>query len=476
MSKVYLAADFGGGSGRVIAGWLQDGKLVMEEVHRFGNRQVRLGNHVHWDFPALFEDMKVGLKKAAAKGYEVESIGVDTWGVDFGLIDRDGQLIGNPVCYRDARTAGMTEKLFETLSPTEHYATTGIQVMEINTLAQLLSIKGTAQLESAEHLLFMPDLFSYFLTGKANNEYCIASTSELLDAKRRDWSWETIEALGLPKHIFGEIVMPGTVRGELRKDIAEETGLGDVKVIAVGSHDTASAVAAVPAIEGDGPVAFLSSGTWSLLGLELPEPILTEEARKAEFTNEGGVGGRIRFLQNITGLWIMQRLMAEWKERGEEQTFAELLPAAEQAVINAYIPVADAAFMNPASMEQAICDYCKLTSQSVPQTKAEITRCVLQSLAAKYKEAIEGVNPMLPQSLSRLHIIGGGSQNALLNQLTANALGVPVWEGPVEATAMGNILVQAMAAGEVSDIEALRSIVRSSVTPRIFEPQTDNDK
>lgn len=470
MSKVYLAADFGGGSGRVIAGWLEDGKLTMEEIHRFGNRQVRLGNHVYWDFPALFEDMKAGLKKAASKGYEVESIGVDTWGVDFGLIDRDGQLLGNPVCYRDARTAGMTEKLFETLNPTEHYATTGIQVMEINTLAQLLSIKGTAQLEAAEHLLFMPDLFSYFLTGKATNEYCIASTSELLDAKRREWSWETIEALGLPKRIFGDIVMPGTVRGELRKDIAEETGLKDVKVIAVGSHDTASAVAAVPAIEGDGPVAFLSSGTWSLLGIELPEPILTEEARQAEFTNEGGVGGRIRFLQNITGLWILQRLMAEWKERGEEQTFGELLPAAAQASISSIIPVADATFTNPPSMEKAISDYCRQSNQPVPQTKGEFVRCLFQSLAKKYKDAIEGVNGLLPESLKRLHIIGGGSQNGLLNQFTADALGIPVWAGPVEATAMGNILVQAMAAGEVADLAELREVVRRSVTPKVFEP------
>ncbi len=471
MSKVYLAADFGGGSGRVIAGWLDEGKLTMEEVHRFGNRQVRLGDHVYWDFPALFEDMKAGLKKAASKGYSVESIGVDTWGVDFGLIDRDGQLIGNPVCYRDERTAGMTEKLFACLNPTEHYATTGIQVMEINTLAQLLSIKGTAQLESAQRLLFMPDLFSYFLTGTANNEYCIASTSELLDARRRDWSWETIEALGLPKHIFGEIVMPGTVRGQLRDEIAQETGLGKVKVIAVGSHDTASAVAAVPAMEGDGATAFLSSGTWSLLGFELAEPILSEEARKAEFTNEGGVGGRIRFLQNITGLWIMQRLMAEWKERGEEQSFAQILPAAEKAQITSLIPVADAAFMNPASMEKAICDYCAESQQQVPQTKAETVRCVLRSLASKYREAFDGVEKILPQKPSRLHIIGGGSQNNLLNQLTADALGIPVWAGPVEATAMGNILVQAMAAGEIADMSELREVVRRSVTPKIFEPR-----
>ena len=471
MNKVYLAADFGGGSGRVIAGWLEDGQLKMEEVHRFGNRQVRLGDHVYWDFPALFEDMKAGLKKAAAKGYKVESIGVDTWGVDFGLIDRDGQLIGNPVCYRDARTAGMVEEMFKTLNPTEHYATTGIQVMEINTLPQLLSIKGTAQLESAQHLLFMPDLFSYFLTGNATNEYCIASTSDLLDAKKREWSLETIKALGLPEHIFGKIVMPGTVRGTLRADIAEETGLGEVKVVAVGSHDTASAVAAVPAVEGDGTMAFLSSGTWSLLGVELPEPILTEEARKAEFTNEGGVGGRIRFLQNITGLWILQRLMAEWKERGEEQSFGQLLPEAEKACIDSIIPVADAAFMNPASMEKAICEYCQQSGQQVPSTKGELTRCLLQSLATKYKEAISGVNNLLPEPLKRLHIIGGGSQNELLNQLTANALGVPVWAGPVEATAMGNILVQAMAAGEVADLAALRQVVRNSVTPKVFEPK-----
>ena len=472
MSKnVYLAADFGGGSGRVIAGWLDQGRIVMEEVHRFGNRQVRLGDHVYWDFPALFEDMKAGLKKAAAKGYNVKSIGIDTWGVDFGLIDRDGQLLGNPVCYRDARTAGIPEQVAKIIDPTSHYATTGIQVMEINTLSQLYSMKGSAQLDAAAHLLFMPDLFSYFLTGTINNEYCIASTSELLDAQKRDWSWDTIEALGLPKHIFGPIVMPGTVRGKLRADIAEETGLGEVEVVAVGSHDTASAVAAVPAEEDGSLVAFLSSGTWSLLGVELAEPVLTEEARLAEFTNEGGVEGRIRFLQNITGLWILQRLMSEWKEQGEEQTFGELLPAAERAEITSLIPVADAAFMNPASMEQAICDYCEKTQQPVPTSKAEMTRCVLQSLAKKYQEAIAGANPLLPAPISKLHIIGGGSQNALLNQLTADALGVPVWAGPVEATAMGNILVQAQAAGEVKDIADLRSVVRNSVKPNIFEPK-----
>lgn len=469
MENVYLAADFGGGSGRVIAGWIEDGCLVMDEVHRFGNRQVRLGDHIFWDFPALFEDMKAGLKAAASKGYKVRSIGVDTWGVDFGLIDSDGQLLGNPVCYRDDRTAGLADEVFRSIDAKEHYGITGIQVMEINTLFQLYSMKGSAQLNAAKQLLFMPDLFSYFLTGVANNEYTIASTSELLDARKRDWSWETIRALGLPEHIFGKIVMPGCVRGKLRGDIAEETGLGDVDVVAVGSHDTASAVVAVPA-SGDAPVAFLSSGTWSLLGVELPEPILSEEARIAEFTNEGGVGGKIRFLQNITGLWILQRLMAEWKERGEEVAYDEIVPAAAESCFSSIIPVADAAFMNPHSMEKAICDYCVATSQPVPQSKAEFARCVFLSLAEKYRDAIAGVNTLLPTPLERLHIIGGGSQNALLNQLTADALGIPVWAGPVEATAMGNILVQAMAAGEVADVAELRDVVRRSVVPRIFEP------
>lgn len=448
--KVYLAADFGGGSGRLIAGWFEGEHLCIEEVHRFGNRQVRLGDRLYWDFPALFEDLKDGLKRAAAKGYDVESIGIDTWGVDFGLIDRDGCLLGNPVCYRDSRTKGVLDEVFKTLDASDHYATTGIQVMEINTLAQLVSMKGSAQLEAAHRLLFMPDLFSYFLTGVANNEYCIASTSELLDARSRNWSWETIRALGLPEHIFGEIVMPGTVRGYLREDIAHETGLGRVKVVAVASHDTASAVAAVPGLLSDGkeqgPAAFLSSGTWSLLGVLLPQPILTEEARLTSFTNEGGVDGSIRFLQNITGLWLLQRLMAEWAEQGDKQSFDVLLPAAEAACIDALIPVADEAFMNPPSMEEAIKAYCRESGQAVPQTKAELTRCVLQSLAEKYREAIAHLNTLLPRPVSRLHIIGGGSQNQLLNRLTAEATGLEVVAGPVEATAMGNILVQAEAA------------------------------
>ena len=463
----YLAIDFGGGSGRVIAGTITDEKgekkLTMQLVHRFQNRQVRLGNHVYWDFPALFEDMKTGLKKAAQLGLKVSGIAIDTWGVDFGFIDRDGNLVGNPVCYRDARTNGMAERFFADVDRTAHYAVNGTQVMEINTLFQLLSLKlaDSPQLQIADKMLFTPDLFSYFLTGEANTEYTIASTSEMLDARKRDWDWQLIDSLGLPRHLFCPIVMPGTVRGRLRKDIAEETGLGEIDVIAVGSHDTASAVAAVPATDDEQPVAFISSGTWSLLGVEINEPILTEEARRAEFTNEGGIGGKITFLQNITGLWFIQRLMAEWKEEGDEQQYDILLPAAEKAVIDTVIPVDDAAFQNPPSMQQAIIDYCNAHNLTAPTSKAETTRVVLQSLAAKYAEATSALNAMLPSPIKKLHIIGGGSQNKLLNRLTEEALGVPVEAGPVEATGIGNILTQALAKGEVSDIAEMRRIVKA---------------
>ena len=469
--STYLAADFGGGSGRIMAGTLTEGKLKLEEVYRFANRQIKLGNCVYWDFLSLFEEMKNGLRVAARKGYEVKSMAIDTWGVDFGLIDKDGKLLGNPVCYRDSRTDGIPERVFKQIDQTVHYAEIGIQVMPINTLFQLYSMKQNqdAQLEVARQLLFMPDLFSYFLTGVANNEYCIASTSELLNAKSRNWSFDTIHSLGLPEHLFGKIILPGTIRGTLKEDIARETGLGAVDVIAVGSHDTASAVAAVPAAES--PIAFLSSGTWSLLGVEVDEPILTEEARKAQFTNEGGVDGKIRFLQNITGLWILQRLMSEWKACGEEQDYDIIIPQAAEAEIDTIIPVDDTIFMNPENMENALIHYCRNHALQIPQNKAETVRCVLQSLAFRYRLAVEQLNRCLPAPIRQLNIIGGGSQNKLLNQLTADELGIPVYAGPVEATAMGNILTQAMAKGEIADLRELREIVTRSVTPQVYYPK-----
>lgn len=465
----YLAIDFGGGSGRVLAGTITNEggakSLTLQLVHRFANRQVRLGSHVYWDFPALFADMKTGLKKASALGMHVSGIAIDTWGVDFGLVDRDGNLVGNPVCYRDARTEGMADAFFAGVDRTAHYAVNGTQVMDINTLFQLLSMKRShsPQLDIADRLLFTPDLFSFFLTGEANTEYTIASTSELLNASTRDWDWTLIDRLGLKRSLFCPIVMPGNVRGRLRPDIAEETGLGEVDVIAVGSHDTASAVAAVPAEADESPVAFISSGTWSLLGVELDAPILTDEARRAEFTNEGGVGGKITFLQNITGLWFLQRLMEEWREQGDEQQYDPLLAAAAQVHIDTVIPVDDASFQNPQSMERAIRRYCEAHSLTPPATKAETTRVVLQSLAAKYADATRSLNTMIPSPVKKLHIIGGGSQNRLLNRLTAEALGIPVEAGPVEATGIGNILTQALAKGEVESVAEMRSIVRQSL-------------
>lgn len=430
---IHLACDFGGGSGRVIAGWLENGAVRIEEVHRFENIPIRQGKNLCWDLPTLLREMKQGLRKAAEKyGSQIVSIGIDTWGVDFGIIDRKGHLLGLPVCYRDARTKGLPERYFSTRDRHAHYAHNGTQVMEINTLYQLLAMKKEASLPSEATLLFMPDLFSYYLTGTANNEYTIASTSQLLNARTRQWDWELIEDAGLPKSLFQEIVMPGTERGCIRPEIAEETGLAPtVKVIAVASHDTASAVMSIPAF--DEPTVYISSGTWSLLGVTLDEPILTPQACDAGFTNEGGAGGSITFLSNITGLWILQRLAQEW----QTNDWAWMTAEARKVENAPLIDVDDPAFTAPESMQQAI-------NQAVGKdlTKGETVRCVLESLVKRYAAAIRDLNAMLPEPVQRLHIIGGGSQNTLLNELTAQATGLTVTTGDVEATAVGNIMAQ----------------------------------
>ncbi len=460
--NVYLAIDFGGGSGRVMAATIQNKQMKFEEIHRFQNRQVKLGNHLYWDFLSLFEEMKQGIRMAIIKGYKVKSIGIDTWGVDFGLIDAQGNLLGNPVCYRDQRTDGLPEELFAN-DAAAHYAEAGIQMMSINSLFQLYSLKKSndAALQVADKLLFMPDLFSYFLTGEANVEYSIASTSELLDAKTKDWNWSLIDKLGFSRHLFGTILMPGTTRGKIKKEICEELGIDyDVEVIAVGSHDTASAVYAVPyATEDHSQTAFLSSGTWSLLGIELDQPILTEEARIAGFTNEGAVGGKIRFLQNITGLWILQRLMAEWKKEDMNIDYQYLMTEADKVGDFSVIDVDNNIFQNPLNMQQAIVDYCKEHQLQIPQTQGEFVRCVLQSLAARYKKAVINLNSLLPKPVEKLHIIGGGSRNWLLNRLTEEALGIPVEAGPVEATTIGNILVQAIASNDINNKNEVETII-----------------
>ena len=471
-SKTYLAVDFGGGSGRVMAGEVNNGTLTLNEVHRFGNRQIYLGNHVYWDFPALFQDMKDGLRKAAQQYSNIVSIGIDTWGVDFALVDKQGNLLGNPVCYRDKRTDKMPERFFEKANVSEHYALTGTQVMPINTLFQLLSMKFAAdvRLDCAEHLLFMPDLFSFYLTGVANSEYSIASTSEMLNARKKNWDDALISGLELNRKLFCDIVMPGEVRGRLKEDVARELGLTDTAVVAVGSHDTASAVMAVPTPKGEN-AAWLSSGTWSLLGVSLSEPILSEEARLANFTNEGGADGGICFLRNITGLWILQQLIKEWSERGETTDYAILIEEAEKAASIGLIDVDAEDFQAPKSMENAIAEYSEKHFGITPNGRGEIVRLVLESLAATYAKAIAGLNALLPNPLEKLYIIGGGSKNGLLNQLTANATGIPVEAGPVEATAIGNILVQAKAMGDVSSDDELNDIVRRSATTTTYLPE-----
>lgn len=445
MKEACLAIDFGGGSGRVIAGYFSEDRLQLDTVYRFSNRQVRMGRHIYWDFLSLFEDMKVGIRMAVEKGYVLKSIGIDTWGVDFGLIDKQGNLLGNPVCYRDSRTEGIPEEIFSKVDAKVHYAESGTQVMAINTLFQLYAMQkeDNSLLKVADKLLFMPDLFSYYLTGVANNEYSIASTSELLDAKARTWNFRLIHELGLPEHLFGEIVMPGTSRGFLKQEIKEQIGIDyEVEVVAVASHDTASAASVVPSSVDGKKVAFLSSGTWSLLGVMNSEPILTEEARLAGFTNEGGVDGKICFLQNITGLWILQKLMQEWKKDGKEVAYATLLSAAESAETDALIDVDDATFQCPLSMVEAISAYCVSHRQIPPSTQGEFVKCVLRSLALRYKVGVEALNRLLPEPVAKLYIIGGGSQNNYLNRLTEEAIGIPVEAGPVESTAIGNIMQQ----------------------------------
>ena len=436
--KRYIAADFGAGSGRVIVGTPSAEGIQLEEIHRFENNQKMIDGHLRWDFNALFNELKTGLKKAFAKyGDEIESIGIDTWGVDYGLLDKDGKLISTPVCYRDDRTKGMLELAFQKLPKEEFFQHAANQFMEINTAFQLLS--GVSELESAERLLFMPDLFNYFLTGKCCNEFTISSTSQLLNSLTHQWDDVIFDRLGLPKRLMQEIVYPGTVIGRLTDELAEELG-GNANVIAVGSHDTASAVASISDAGDDW--AFISSGTWSLMGTPTKEPIISQEAFDAAFTNEGMTDGRIRFLKNITGLWLIQQLVKEWEQEGYKCDYSELVKEAEQSTLSSYFDVDDACFMNPEKMSEAIITYLKERNENVPVTKGDFMRCICISLAKKYAEVKAQMEGCTNKKINKIYIVGGGSRNQLLNRLTAEFTGCEVVKGEVEATAMGNILVQ----------------------------------
>ena len=438
--KRYIAADFGAGSGRVIVGsWLAaTNEIQLEEIHRFENNQKMIDGHLRWDFYALFNELKTGLKKAFAKyGNEIESIGIDTWGVDYGLLDKDGKLISTPVCYRDDRTKGMLELAFQKLPKEEFFQHAANQFMEINTAFQLLS--SVSELQSAEKLLFMPDLFNYFLTGKCCNEFTISSTSQLLNSLTHQWDDVIFDRLGLPKRLMQDIVYPGTVIGRLTDELAEEVG-GNANVVAVGSHDTASAVASISDASDDW--AFISSGTWSLMGTPTKEPIISQEAFDAAFTNEGMTDGRIRFLKNITGLWLIQQLVKEWEQEGYKCDYSDLVKEAEQSTLSSYFDVDDASFMNPEKMSEAIVAYLKERNENVPVTKGDFMRCICISLAKKYAEVKAQMEGCTNKKINKIYIVGGGSRNQLLNRLTAEFTGCEVVRGEVEATAMGNILVQ----------------------------------
>lgn len=467
-----LAFDFGASSGRGMLGQFDGKKIILEELHRFSNDPVELCGHFYWDTVRLFWEIKQGLLKYAnsQKG-TLSGIGIDTWGVDFGLLGASGELLGMPYHYRDSRTENMFDEAFARMPKEEIFKRTGIAFQKFNTLYQLLAMKirGDAALEKAETLLFMPDLFAYFLTGVKGTEFTEATTSQLLDPKTRNWSFELIRAMDLPEKIFTPIQQPGVLRGKILPTISEELGIGQIPVIAVATHDTGSAVAAVPAIEGD--YAYISSGTWSLMGVEVDNPIINEKTLGWNYTNEGSVEGKYRMLKNIMGLWIVQECKREWDRRSDSYSFGELMQMAEAspAFICSIDPDHDS-FYSPGNMPEKVQNFCASTGQKVPQTKGEIIRCVYESLAMKYRLTMEGLEEILGKPLPVLHIVGGGTQNRLLNQFTSNAIHRPVICGPIEATAIGNLMIQAMALGEVRNVREIREIVKNSFPTEDYMP------
>ena len=469
-----LGFDFGASSGRAMLGVFDGEKIEIEEIHRFSNDPVMLCGRFVWDIPRLVYEMKQALLKLSRTGVHVDAIGIDTWGVDYGMLDKNGNLLGLPVHYRDDRTLGMREKVREVVPDEELFARTGIAYNQFNTIYQLYAMKleGDPVLDGAVDMLFMPDLLAYFLTGKKGTEYTMASTSQMLNPYTRDWDRELLEKLGIPTNFLGEVKLPGTVRGTLLPDIARECGVDEIPVIAVGGHDTASAVAAVPAQGKD--FAYISSGTWSLLGAEIEKPLCEESVRLANYTNEGGVDGSIRLLKNIMGLWIIQECKREWDRRSDAVDFAELVEMAMSApAFKAIIDVDDPCFMAPGDMPNRIQAYCERTGQAVPQGRGEISRVIYESLALKYRWAIERLEEVLGHPVKVLHIVGGGSKNALLNMFTAEAIKRPVVAGPGEGTVIGNLLMQAVALGEIKDIPALRRVVEASFPTKTFAPETD---
>jgi rhamnulokinase len=478
----YIAIDLGAESGRVMLGTLSDDGISLSEVHRFPNLPVQVpharGATLHWDILRLWHEIKTGLAKVAAQNLPITGIAVDVWGVDFALLDEHAQLIANPVCYRDPRTDGMVDAVFARLPREKIYAITGIQTMPINTLFQLaaLSFKQPDLLARTRHILFLPDLLSYWLSGTMATEYSIASTSQMLDARGRAFSAEILHAIGIEPGLFPDIQMPGlptSTRGTLLPGANETLAAQGVRVIAVGSHDTASAVAAVPADPAAGDWLYLSSGTWSLLGAEVAQPVLSPHAMLCNMTNEGGVGGKIRLLKNIAGLFLLQECRRDWTRRGTaDYDYASLTDLAADATPHlALLDLSDPAFASPGNMPRKIAEHCRRSGQNVPATPGEFARVILESLAHSYAQVAGMLQQLTGKTFSTLHIVGGGSQNHLLNQMAADATGMQVLAGPVEATALGNILTQAITTGAIKSIPEARALIKRSQQIKSFSPR-----
>lgn len=472
----FLAFDLGATSGRTVLGTLCNDKIEIKELTRFPNAIVKVNGKSFWNLLGLYESLKEGLAACAKEGVTPDSIGIDTWGVDVVPIGEDGSILGMPRAYRDSYTDGAPEKYFEIIPREEVYDKTGIQVMNFNTLYQIYAAvqEGYTPITQAERLLFMPDALSYMLTGKQVCEYTIASTSQILNPRTKDWEATLLKAAGVKDDILPKPIFPGAIIGELNSTLAAECRIGRVPVVAVAGHDTASAVAAVPA-ENE-RFAYLSSGTWSLMGIETREPIINEESSRHNFTNEGGVDGTTRFLKNICGMWILEQCRKEWERDGKSYTYPEIVDMANSAEpFVSFINPDDTSFANPQSMLRAIEAFCIRTGQTPPQSDKQIVRTIFESLALRYREVLELLESMSPFEIEVLHIIGGGAKNALLNQFTANAIGKRVVAGPSEATAIGNIMMQAVGAGVIGSLAEARAIIRASVDTEEFTPQNSDE-
>lgn len=470
--KYFLAFDLGASSGRAILGSLADGKLELTEIHRFTNQMQQIQGHYFWNIFSLFQELKTGLKKCVKEfGIQPESIGIDTWGVDFVHLNKEGMILSLPYAYRDSRTNTSMNDLFQIIPQEEVYAQTGIQMMQFNSLFQLYSMvkDQSSLLEITDSILFMPDALNYLFSGKKVNEFSIASTSQMIVPGTCQWNLALLEKVGIPGHILNELVLPGTNLGNILTDVAAETGSETVPVIAVAGHDTASAIVSVPCIHNN--FAYISSGTWSLMGIESQQPIVSEQTQQLNFTNEGGVDGTTRFLKNIMGMWLIQEVQRIWENEGTRYSWPEMVELARQAEpFQFLINPDDALFLNPRNMVQAVRDFCYQTGQGTPHTNGETIRCIYDSLALKYRYTLEQIQDVTGKTIEVIHIIGGGSSNHFLNQLTADATGLNVVAGPAEATAIGNIMIQAKAMGYVENISEIRQIVANSFGLVQFTP------